>query len=143
MRSSAKIRLLTLPGPDIRGGMRGLRLQILILFAVLCAALHAPAMAHAGHDEHGESGALVVDADQAPMDQAPVDQAGADDGSSRDSSSDASQEFFHHHHCPMAMTAECAQGADDVLANRDMLRPGEAAVLVSRTSAPPVEPPLA
>lgn len=113
--------------------MRGVVLHFVILFSVLCAGLHAPALAHGHHDEHDEASFLMAD----------THHAGAHEDFSDDSSSDLSQELFHHHHCPMAMTSECSGGSDAAVAKGDMLRPGEATALVSRASAPPIEPPLA
>ena len=113
--------------------MRGIVLQFLILFSVLCAGLHAPAAAHGDHDDHGQATVLVADAHHAD----------AHEDFSGDSSSDPSQELFHHHHCPAAMMVECAHNTDRPHTSRDMLRPGEVTALVSRASAPPVEPPLA
>lgn len=113
--------------------MRGIVVQFLIVLSVLCAGLHAPALAHGNHDEHGEAKVLVAD----------THDAHAHEDLSDDSSSDQSQEFFHHHHCPAAMVAECTHASDGPHAARDMLRPGEVTALVSRASAPPVEPPLA
>jgi beta-glucosidase/6-phospho-beta-glucosidase/beta-galactosidase len=110
--------------------MRGIVLQFLILFSVLCAGLHAPA---AAHGDHGQATVLVADAHH----------AAAHEDFSDDSSSDPSQELYHHHHCPAALMVECGHNTYRPHASRDMLRPGEVTALVSRASAPPVEPPLA
>lgn len=110
--------------------MRGIVLQFLILFSVLCAGFHAPA---AAHDDHGQATVLVADAHHAD----------AHEDLSDDSSSDPSQEIYHHHHCPAAMMVECGQNVDRPYASRDMLRPGEVTALLSRASALPIEPPLA
>jgi hypothetical protein len=113
--------------------MRGIVLQFVFLFSVLCAGLHAPAAAHGGHDGHGQASVLVAEAHHAD----------AHNDFSDDSSPDPSQELYHHHHCPAAMMVECGHNADRSYLSRDMLRPGEATALVSRASAPPIEPPLA
>jgi hypothetical protein len=113
--------------------MRGIVLQFLILFSVLCAGLHAPAAAHGDHADHGQPTIILADAHHAD----------AHGDFSNDSSSDPSQELFHHHHCPAAMMFDCGPAADTILANREMLRPGKAAVLISRATAPTTEPPAA
>lgn len=113
--------------------MRGVVLQFLILFSVLCAGLHTPATAHGDHDEHGQASVLVADTHHAQ----------AYEDFSDDSSSDPAQELFHHHHCPAAMAVECVSDTDRPYAGRDMVRPGEVTALMSRTLAPPIEPPLA
>jgi hypothetical protein len=41
------------------------------------------------------------------------------------------------------LMVECGPNADRPHASRDMLRPGEVTALLSRASAPPIEPPLA
>jgi hypothetical protein len=69
--------------------------------------------------------------------------AGTHEDFSDESSSDPSQELFHHHHCPAAMMVDCGSAGATLLASRDMLRPGEVTALMSRASAPPIEPPLA
>lgn len=113
--------------------MRGIVLQFLILFSVLCAGFHAPAAAHGDYHDHGQASVLVADALHAD----------AHEDFSDNSSSDPSQEIFHHHHCPAAMVAECGQNINRPHASRDMLCPGEVTALLSRASAPPIEPPLA
>lgn len=113
--------------------MRGLCLQFLLLFAVLCAGLHAPALAHDLHGEHGED-IIELSGGQ---------HSHVQDTGSQDKSGDASQELFHHHHCPMAMSFENSAACDSGIVSRDVLRPGEAAALVSRTPPPLIEPPLA
>jgi hypothetical protein len=113
--------------------MRGLVLQFLILFSVLCAGFHAPAAAHADYDDHGRASVLLADAHY-------VD---AHEDFSDDSSTDPSQELYHHHHCPAAMMVDCGHNTDRPSASRDMLRPGEVTALISRASAPPIDPPLA
>lgn len=113
--------------------MGGIVLQFLILFSVLCAGFHAPAAAHGDDHDHGQASVLVADALHAD----------AHEDFSDNSSSDPSQEIFHHHHCPAAMMVGCGYNVDGPYANRDKLRPGEVTDLLSRASAPPIEPPLA
>jgi len=110
--------------------MRGIVLQFLILFSVLCAGFHAPA---AAHDDHGQATVLVADAHH----------AGAHEDFSDDSSSDPSQELYHHHHCPMTTVFDGSDGAMLAFANKELLWPSKAAALASLMPTPPTEPPAA
>jgi hypothetical protein len=110
-------------------GMRGAVFQLLVLFSVLCAGIHAPAAAHGDHDASRAITIELSDAHQAHERE--------------DTSSDPAQEVFHHHHCPAAMAVDCAYRAETVRVRRDTLRPAEVMALVSRASPPLVEPPLA
>jgi len=113
--------------------MRGIVLQFLILFSVLCAGLHAPAAAHGDHDDHGQATVLVADAYH----------ANAHEDFSDDSSSDPSQELYHHHHCPMATIFDGSDGAILAFTNKELLWPSKAAEFASLMPAPPTEPPAA
>ena len=110
--------------------MRGIVLQFLILFSVLCGGFHAPA---AAHDDHGQSSVLVAD----------VHHADAHEDFSDDSSSDPSQELYHHHHCPMTTVFEGSDHAMPAFANNELLWPSKIAELASKVQAPTIEPPTA
>jgi hypothetical protein len=113
--------------------MRGIKLRFLLLFAVLCAGLHAPALAHDAHDNHDDTIVVMADGHHAH----------SDDAAPQDNSSNGLHELYHHHHCPMAMAADDADDTAGIPVARSTLRPREAAALLSRATAPPTQPPLA
>lgn len=112
--------------------MRAFRIKCLLLLAVLCAGLHVPAMAHGDHPDPYQALEVVG-----------AVEAHDRDVTRHEESTGGLHELFHHHHCPMGMTVDDDVGTGVLLSARSTPRPGETAVLLSRATAPPIEPPLA
>lgn len=123
-----------LPGRAPKGNGRRVKnwlARLILICALLMGTLHAPAMAHAdpvGHHAHDEVTAQVaVDVDH--------------DGTP--SSHDGASDTFHHHHCPAAVGVAASDMTPGISAGKAMHPLASTVTLLSRSQAPPTEPPAA
>ena len=119
--------------------MRHLFAQLLFIFAMIGANVHAPALAHVGGGQSVEAQHVTHDlahsAGGAPLAQSGM--VGDEHDISIDDDGDAA-----HQHCPVALDpAPPALGAV-IAPPKTMLNARRVAALSSRAQQPPVEPPL-
>lgn len=114
--------------PVMRNGL----IQFMLLIAALLAGVDTPAMAFdnvpATMVEAHHQTCIEVSNGSAPDDNSPTG---------------SGSELLHHHHCPTGLIADdSAPSASGVLA-RDSHLSRASAVLASRATAPPTQPPAA
>lgn len=106
--------------------------RLILVFAILAGAIHAPAMAHPDPSDHHATHGSISHLD-----------ALADHHDAPTSSPDGTSENLHHHHCPAAVSALGADIAASRIDGKQVLAIHRAAVLTSFSQAPPTEPPSA
>lgn len=106
--------------------------RMILVFALVAGAIHAPATAHAevaGH--HADHGVAAAHAELA-----------ADLGEPA-SSQDGTDETVQHHHCPTALGAPAHAFGLGPLMGKALLAAHREVSLTSFSQAPPTEPPSA
>lgn len=114
-----------------RRTVRGILIRFAILFSVILAGLHVPAVAA----DLGEVDGIVT-----------AYCAEHDDGPSVDHKSipgEQGNEGLHHHHCPMAADLDGPADSSDLAPMAQVHVPAALGALKSRATAPPIDPPLA
>lgn len=109
--------------------VRAMLIRLMVMFAVVMAGMHASATAHILDSDVHQTAHALDDHD-----------ATEKDGDSR---SDIGGDLLHHHHCPIGLEVANLNNDAPLKLRTAAHAPSNAVVLSSRTTAPPLEPPLA
>lgn len=107
--------------------------SLLVLVGLVFGVLVMPMVAHASTNGPLHASEMVDDHEI-------VD---ADHSHSRGDDKDVPCHAVSHHHCSIALRLDGPRIAVNTLTQGALLRPGASAPLVSRSQAPPLDPPLA
>lgn len=118
--------------PANRRGMRNSVIQLMLLIVALLACPDTPVMAY----ENAPAGGIYSH-------QHEFVETAEDAVPDNNSPTGSGSEVVHHHHCPAGMIADESAVPDASLPGRDVHLSRAAAVLASRATAPPTEPPAA
>jgi hypothetical protein len=107
-------------------------LRFVLAFSVIMAGIHMPATAHA---ETGAEHGLHRDHHSSHSEDA--------SGQNGDTPVDVGSDVLHHHHCPMGLDPAPINTLAAMPLAKSLLVPANSAVLRSRATEPPLQPPLA
>jgi hypothetical protein len=113
--------------------MRGRFSSLLVFFGLFFSIVVAPAMAHASAHSSNHASELV--------DIHEIEDA--DHNHSQGSDKDMPCHAVSHHHCGAALPFDVPRIGLNALSKAILVRPGATTPLVSRSQAPPLDPPLA
>lgn len=113
--------------------MRGRFTSLMVLIGLLFGMAAMPAMAHASASTTAHS------SDMLPVET--IEEAGHSHSQGADE--DMPCHAISHHHCGMALQLDSARIDVNGLGKDGLLHPAFTAPLVSRSQAPPLDPPLA
>ncbi len=107
--------------------------SLMVLFGLLCGVVVMPAIAHASevHAAHGVNASAAVETEPADHKHP----QGGDD--------DMPCHAVSHHHCSVALHLDGPRIDLNGIAKGSLMRPTATAPLISRSQAPPLDPPLA
>ena len=113
--------------------MRGRFISLLVLFGLLFGIVVMPTMAHAGSSSpvHGNEMLAIQEIEE------------ADHSHSQGADKDMPCHAVSHHHCSVALQLDAPRINLSRLAKDALLHPAATTPLVSRSQAPPLDPPLA
>jgi ABC-type nickel/cobalt efflux system permease component RcnA len=118
--------------------MRGRFSSLLVFLGLFFSIVVAPAMAHASAHSPLHASELV---DIHEIDPHQIDSA--DHKHSQGSDKDMPCHAVSHHHCGAALPFDVPRIGLNALSKAILVRPGATTPLVSRSQAPPLDPPLA
>jgi hypothetical protein len=121
------------PHAATQHSMRGRFTSLLVLIGLLFGIVVMPAMAHAANSSpvHGNEMLTVQEIEE------------ADHSHSQGADKDMPCHAVSHHHCSIALQLEAPRINLSGLGRDALLHPAATTPLVSRSQAPPLDPPLA
>ena len=111
--------------------MRGRFTSIVVLIGLLFGIVVMPTMAHAIGSGHGSEMLAVEGIEE------------ADHSQSQGADKDMPCHALGHHHCSMALQLDAPRINLSALSKGALVRPAATTPLLSRSQAPPLDPPLA